>query len=106
MTNSTNGNSVADFPPSRLKTNWPFSIEFTQDLFRQNKYGGYLSFKHFLVETWINQVIEEKEFKELKKSWGYNDSSEDDEEIVDLENESWPKLKYPNFFIEDNVVFF
>ena len=94
------------FPLDRLETNWPFSIEFTRDFFKLNKKGYYLSLKDFLISTWLALELENNygsDSEDSSSSDLENNSSSD----YGLENQkSWPILKYKEFFIEDNIVFF
>lgn len=100
-----NDKNIERFPLSRLDNNWPFSIKFASDLFNYNKYGYYLSLKEFLIATWLETISLNSEDSEDSE-----DSESENEEL----NEAlkikklgfWPNLKYEEFFIENNIVFF
>lgn len=101
MANSNSEKNIESFVPIQLETNWPFSIDFTVDFFEWNKYGSYSSLKDFLISTWLDY-----------KAYYLEDSREEDfdydsDEILESQDiDSWPRLRYEGFFIENNRVFF
>jgi hypothetical protein len=99
-TNSKSENNIESFLPSQLDSNWPFSFDFTRDLFELNRYGNFSSLRDFLINTWV--IYKEQTFHK-EDSENDSDSDEDlDSKVID----SWPRLKYKGFFIEKNLIFF
>ena len=94
--NFNNDSIMETFPPrfplNRLETNWPFSMDFTRDFFRLNKSGYYSSLEDFLISVSLPLDIE--------------NSSSSDEDLEKYKNYFRRNLKYKEFFIEDNNVFF
>ncbi len=103
-TNSNSKNNIKSFVKSQLDTNWPFSFQFTEDFLNYNKYGRYSSLKNFLISTWLE--YKEATFYSGNELDGIEPDSESEDDLEPQEIDSWPQLKYDEFFIENNRVFF
>lgn len=88
-------NQIESLSPSELGTNWPFSYTFTVDLFELNRYGNCSLLKDFLIDTWLPFEKEDSDY-----------DSDSDEYLENKKFDSWPRLKYKEFFIDKSVVFF
>ena len=90
--------NIENFPLSKLANNWPFSGQLAEKIFRASKKGYYLSFKKFLIRTWL----ERQNFSA--------DDSESDSDLDDyLSSETvndWPNLYYTGFFIENDILYY
>ena len=88
-------NKIESLSPSEIVTNWPFSYSFTIDLFQLNRYGNCWLLKDFLIATWLPYQEDDSEY-----------DPDSDENLECKKFDSWPRLKYSEFFIDKSVVFF
>lgn len=88
--------NVKKYPISQLTNNWPFSSRLAIDFFKSNRTSFDFSFKQFLIYTWLR----------FKKGNSEESGSESDSEEFVENIDFWPNLKYENFFIKSNVIFF
>ena len=101
--NSQKNQKVKNFSYSKFKENWPFCVNLATDLFTLNSTGNFLSFKDFLIYTWLEdeKVHQEDSFSESEdeEEGDYNDCN-------NYNKACWKTLKYAGFFIENDVVYF
>lgn len=86
---------IEKYPLSKLTKNWPFSTNLAEDFFVGYQSTDYLSFKQFLISTWLI-------FQEVDSESDYDSDDNLASEKIDF----WPNLKYEGFFIKNNIVFF
>lgn len=96
--NSKKSKKAEKLSSINFKNHWPFSLKLAEDLFVFNSDNSFLSFKDFLIYTFSEEEREERLSQE--------DFSSKDEDQIDEKRSSWPFLKYPGFFIENNIIYF
>ena len=91
MTNKEkNKENVEKLP---LTKNWPFSFNLARAFIIANKSGSYLSFKDFLIRTWL-----EYDKGNSENSEEFENNSDLDDYLSSETAKSWPNLYYPGFF--------